>query len=149
MQYLANGTRLDISYFVCKLARYTSCLHKSYCDALDSVLRYPKDTISRFALQDVLWCAWGYNDASWMAKRSNSNGVTRFTLVGGVVTWNSTRQTIITRFAFEAELCINVMWTKADWLHGLMLRKPVVSRPLPAIPVHCDSLTTIDMIRKV
>ena len=83
-----------------------------------------------------------------MAKRSNSNGVTRFTLVGGVVTWNSTRQTIITRFAFEAELCINVMWTKADWLHGLMLGKPVVSRPLPAIPVHCDSLTTIDMIRR-
>ena len=28
-----------------------------------------------------------------------------------------------------------------------MLGKPVVSRPLPAISVHCDSLTTIDMIR--
>ena len=39
------------------------------------------------------------------------------------------------------------MWTKADWLHGLMLGKPVVSRPLPAISVYCDSLTTIDKIK--
>ena len=40
-----------------------------------------------------------------MANRSNANGVTRFTLVGRVVTWNSTRKTIITRFTFEAQLC--------------------------------------------
>ena len=45
LQYLANGTRPDISYSVSKLARYTSCPNRTHWDALDRVLRYLKGTI--------------------------------------------------------------------------------------------------------
>jgi hypothetical protein len=91
----------------------------------------------------------GYNDASWIAKKSGSNGVTGyvFTLAGGAISWKSTKQTIVTRSTFEAELCaLDATGTEAEWLHGLMSAIPVVSRPLPAFAIHCDSRTTIDKI---
>ena len=70
-----------------------------------------------------------------------------FTLAGGAISWKSTRQTIITRSTFEAELCaLDATGTEAEWLHGLMSAIPVVSLPLPAIAIHCDSRTTIDKI---
>ncbi|KAL8120351.1 hypothetical protein AgCh_017506 [Apium graveolens] len=60
------------------------------------------------------------------------------------------RQTLITRSTFEAELCaLDAMGTEAEWLHGLMSMLPVVSKPLPAIFVHCDSRTTIDKVGSV
>ena len=46
LQYLANGTRPDISYSVSKLARYTSCRNRTHWDALDRVLRYLKGIIN-------------------------------------------------------------------------------------------------------
>ena len=71
-----------------------------------------------------------------------------FTLAGGAVSWKSCRQTLVTRSTFEAELCaLDATGTEAEWLHGLMSVLPIVSTPLPAIAVHCDSRTTIDKIR--
>ncbi|KAL0400133.1 UNVERIFIED_CONTAM: Copia protein [Sesamum radiatum] len=46
LQYLANGTRLDISFSVSKLARYTSCPDRTHWGALDRVVRYLKGTVS-------------------------------------------------------------------------------------------------------
>ncbi|KAL0440003.1 UNVERIFIED_CONTAM: Retrovirus-related Pol polyprotein from transposon TNT 1-94 [Sesamum latifolium] len=46
LQYLANGTRLDISFSISKLARYTSCPDRTHLGALDRVLRYLKGTVS-------------------------------------------------------------------------------------------------------
>ncbi|KAL0373766.1 UNVERIFIED_CONTAM: Retrovirus-related Pol polyprotein from transposon TNT 1-94 [Sesamum radiatum] len=108
LQYLANDTRPDISFFVWKLARYTSCPDKTHWGALDRVLRYLKGIVSlaihygRFPI--VLE---GYSDASWIAKNSGSNGCSGyiFTLCGGTVSWKSAQQTLITRSTFEAELC--------------------------------------------
>ena len=37
----------------------------------------------------------------------------------------------------------------AEWLNGLMSVLPVVSCPLEAIFIHCDSCTAIDNIRSV
>ncbi|KAK4398019.1 hypothetical protein Sango_1277400 [Sesamum angolense] len=76
--------------------------------ALHRVLRYLKGTVSlaihygRFPT--VLE---GYSDASWIAKNSSSNGCSgyTFTLGGGVVSWKSVKQTLITLSTFEAELC--------------------------------------------
>ncbi|MGI4673505.1 Ty1/Copia family ribonuclease HI, partial [Klebsiella pneumoniae] len=94
----------------------------------------------------------GYSDASWIAKKSGSNGVTGyvFTLAGGAISWKSSKQTIITRSTFEAELCaLDATGTEAEWLHGLMSVIPVVGRPLPAFAVYCDSRTTIDKIDQI
>ena len=70
-----------------------------------------------------------------------------FIIAGGAVSWMSYKLTILTRSTFETELCaLDVTGTEAKWLHGIMFVISVVSRPLSAIIVHCDSCTTIDKI---
>ncbi|KAL0339923.1 UNVERIFIED_CONTAM: Retrovirus-related Pol polyprotein from transposon TNT 1-94 [Sesamum radiatum] len=151
LQYLANGTRPDISFSVSKLARYTSCPNKTHWGALDRVLRYLKGTVS-LAIHYGRFPAVleGYSDASWIAKNSGSNGCSGyvFTLGGGAVSWKSAKQTLITRSTFEAELCaLDTTGTEAEWLFGLLSQLPIVSQPLPPIAVHCDSQTTIAKVR--
>ncbi|KAL0332989.1 UNVERIFIED_CONTAM: Retrovirus-related Pol polyprotein from transposon TNT 1-94, partial [Sesamum calycinum] len=151
LQYLANGTRPDISFSVSKLARYTSCPDKTHWGALDRVLRYLKGTVS-LAIHYGRFPAVleGYSDASWIAKNSGSNGCSGyvFTLGGGAVSWKSAKQTLITRSTFEAELCaLDTTGTEAEWLFGLLSQLPIVSQPLPPIAVHCDSQTTIAKVR--
>jgi hypothetical protein len=151
LQYLANGTRPDISFAVSKLARYTSCPNRTHWGALDRVLRYLKGTVS-LSLQYGRFPAVleGYSDASWIAKNSGSNGCTGyvFTLGGGAVSWKSTKQTLVTRSTFEAELCaLDTTGTEAEWLHGLLIQLPMASLPLPVVVVHCDSQTTIAKIK--
>ncbi|KAL0392503.1 UNVERIFIED_CONTAM: Retrovirus-related Pol polyprotein from transposon TNT 1-94 [Sesamum radiatum] len=124
LQYLANGTRPDISFSVSKLARYTSCPDKTHWGALDRVLRYLKGTVS-LAIHYGRFPAVleGYSDASWIAKNSGSNGCSGyvFTLGGGAVSWKSAKQTLITRSTFEAELCaLDTTGTEAEWLFGLL-----------------------------
>ncbi|KAL2252268.1 UNVERIFIED_CONTAM: Retrovirus-related Pol polyprotein from transposon TNT 1-94, partial [Sesamum indicum] len=147
LQYLANGTRPDISFSVSKLARYTSCPDKTHWGALDRVLRYLKGTVSlaihygRFPV--VLE---GYNDASWIAKNSGSNRCSGyvFTLGGGAASWKSAKQTLITRSTFEAELrALDTNGTEAEWLFWLLSQLPVVNQPLSPIVVHYDIQTTI------
>ncbi|KAL2237188.1 UNVERIFIED_CONTAM: Retrovirus-related Pol polyprotein from transposon TNT 1-94 [Sesamum indicum] len=151
LQYLANGTRPDISFSVSKLARYTSCPDKTHLGALDRVLRYLKGTVS-LAIHYGRFPAVleGYSDASWIAKNSGSNGCSGyvFTLGGGAVSWKSAKQTLITRSTFEAELCaLDTTGTEAEWLFGLLSQLPIVSQPLSPIVVHCDSRTTIAKVR--
>ncbi|KAK4388858.1 Retrovirus-related Pol polyprotein from transposon TNT 1-94 [Sesamum angolense] len=151
LQYLANGTRPDISFSVSKLARYTSCPDKTHWGALDRVLRYLKGTVS-LAIHYGRFPAVleGYSDASWIAKNSGSNGCSGyvFTLGGGAVSWKSAKQTLITRSTFEAELCaLDTTGTEAEWLFGLLSQLPIVSQPLAPIAVHCDSQTTIAKVR--
>ncbi|KAK4385657.1 hypothetical protein Sango_2689700 [Sesamum angolense] len=150
-EYLANGTRPDISFSVSKLARYTSCPDKTHWGALDRVLRYLKGTVS-LAIHYGRFPAVleGYSDASWIAKNSRSNGCSGyvFTLGGGAVSSKSAKQTLITRSTFEAELCVlDTTGTEAEWLFGLLSQLPIVSQPLPPIAVHCDSQTTIAKVR--
>ncbi|KAL2232101.1 UNVERIFIED_CONTAM: Retrovirus-related Pol polyprotein from transposon TNT 1-94 [Sesamum indicum] len=151
LQYLANGTRPDISFSVSKLARYTSCPDKTHWGALDRVLRYLKGSVS-LAIHYGRFPAVleGYSDASWIAKNSGSNGCSGyvFTLGGGAVSWKSAKQTLITRSTFEAELCaLDTTGTEAEWLFGLLSQLPIVSQPLSPIAVHCDSQTTIAKVR--
>ncbi|KAK4396977.1 Retrovirus-related Pol polyprotein from transposon TNT 1-94 [Sesamum angolense] len=119
LQYLANGTRPDISFSVSKLARYTSCPDKTHWGALDRVLRYLKGTVS-LAIHYGRFPAVleGYSDASWIAKNSGT------------------------------ELCaLDTTGTEAEWLFGLLSQLPIVSQPLPPIVVHRDSQTTIAKVR--
>ncbi|KAL2235247.1 UNVERIFIED_CONTAM: Retrovirus-related Pol polyprotein from transposon TNT 1-94 [Sesamum indicum] len=87
----------------------------------------------------------GYSNASWIAKNSGSNRCSGyvFTLGGGAISWKPTKQTLITRFTFEAELCaLDTIVTEAG-LFGLLSQLPIVSQPLLPIVVHCDSQTRI------
>ena len=151
LMYLANCTRPDISFSVTKLSRYTSCPNRTHWKALDMVLRYLKGTIS-LSLHYKRFSAVleGYSDASWIAMNSGSYGVTGyvFTLGGGAVAWRSVKQTILSRSTFEAELCaLDITGLEAEWLKGLLEELPLMSKPIPAISVHCDNMATIAKIK--
>ncbi|CAH9084692.1 unnamed protein product [Cuscuta epithymum] len=149
--YLANCTRPDIAFSVSKLSRYTCCPNRTHWEALDRVFRYLKGTISLCLhygkYPPVLE---GYSDASWIAKNSGSYGCTGyvFTFGGGAVAWKSTKQTILSRSTFEAELCaLDTTGIMAEWFMGLMSELPIFSKPIPPICLHCDSMSTITKIR--
>ena len=92
----------------------------------------------------------GYSDANWIANNSGSNEISRYiyTLGGGSVAWRSKKQTILSRSTFEAELCVlDETGMEVEWLKRLMFGLPMVRKSLPAISVHCDSMTTIAKIK--
>ena len=50
-----------------------------------------------------------------------------FTLGGGVISWSSCKQTILTRSTMEAELtALDTATVEAEWLHELLMDLPVV-----------------------
>jgi hypothetical protein len=65
LMYLANATRLDISFAVCKLSRYMSNPSKDHWHALERVLRYLKGAMS-FKIHYSRYPAMleGYSDAN-------------------------------------------------------------------------------------
>ena len=65
-----------------------------------------------------------------------------FTLGGGVISWSSCKQTILTRM--EAELTtLDTIIVEAEWLRELLMDLPVVEKPVPAILMNCDNQTVI------
>jgi hypothetical protein len=65
-------------------------------------------------------------------------------LAGGVVSWKSCKQTILTRSTMEAELTVlDTTSVEAEWLRELLMDLPVVEKPVPAISMNCDNQTVI------
>lgn len=82
--YLANYTRLDISYAETKQNIYISCLDQSHWKGLHRVLRYLYFGLVFWNFGIVLE---GYSDARLIVDNSRSNSVSEyvFILVGVVV----------------------------------------------------------------
>ena len=67
-----------------------------------------------------------------------------FTLGGGVISWSSCKQTILTRSTMEAELtALDTATVEAEWLRELLMDLPVVEKPVPVILMNCDNQTVI------
>ena len=70
-----------------------------------------------------------------------------FSLGGGVVSWKSCKQTILTKSTMKAELtALDTAGSEAKWRRDLLIDLPVVEKPIPAISMNCDNQT---VIRKV
>jgi len=70
-----------------------------------------------------------------------------FLLGGGVVSWKSCKQTILTKSTMEAELtALDTTGAKAEWLRKLLMDLPVVDKPVPAISMNCDNQTVITKV---
>ena len=95
-----NCTRLDITYSVSKLSRFTSNLGETHWKAILRVLRFLKYTQNHglhFARYPHI--IEGYWDANWISdsKDSKSTSGYVFTLGGAAVSWKSSKQTCIAR----------------------------------------------------
>ena len=70
-----------------------------------------------------------------------------FTLAGGVVSWKFAKQTIISHSIMEAEIiALDTATSEAEFLKNLLCDLPLLSKPIPLIPMHCDSQVAISKV---
>jgi hypothetical protein len=145
--YLASATKLDISFAVSKLSRFTSNLGDDHCCALDQVTHYLAGTMDyRIHYYEYLVLLEGYIDANWILDMDELYAMSGyvFTLGGIAISWRSCKQTILTRSTIGAELTtLHTTIVKADWLHELLMDLPIVEKPLLAVLMSCDNQMAI------
>jgi hypothetical protein len=88
----------------------------------------------------------GYSDANWISDIDQIYATSGyvFTLGGGVVSWWSCKQTILTKSTMEAKLtALDTTFAEAEWLRELLSDLLVVEKPIPTILMNCDNQTLI------
>jgi len=123
----------DFAYAVSRLSRYTQCPSQDHWDALARLMRYLRG-IMDYAIKYSGFPAVleGYSDANWISDSDETKSTSGyvFTLGGGVVTWRSTRQTIIARSTMELEfVALEMAGSEAEWLKNFLanIRAPDVT----------------------
>jgi len=149
--YLANTTRIDITYAVGQLCRYTSkaCVH--HIAAAKRVLKYLKDTPdlcmifgqngSTFTVPKIE----AYCDSDWAGDKvdgkSTTGCVIRFN--GDVMNWLSKKQTSVAMSTAEAEYIAageavkELLWYRS-WISEVFHESPIGI-------VHCDNTAAISL----
>jgi hypothetical protein len=145
--YLASSTRPDIAYAVSKLSRFVSNPGSEQWRALERVMRYLVGTMNygiHYSVDPKVLEV--YSDANWISDADELKATSGyvFTLGGGVVSWKSCKQTILTRSTMEAELAaLDTATVEAEWLRELLMDLPIVEKPIPTILMNCDNQTMI------
>jgi hypothetical protein len=147
LMYLASSTRPDIAYAVSKLSRFVSNPGSEHWRALERVMHHLVCTmIYGIHYSGDPKVLEGYSDANWISDADELKATSGyvFTLGGGVVSWKSCKQTILTRSTMEAELAaLDTATIEAEWLCELLMDLSIVEKPIPAIIMNCDNQTVI------
>ena len=83
----------------------------------------------------------GYCDANWISDADEIYATSGyvFSLGGGIVSWKSCNQTVLTRSIIEAELTsLDTATVEAQWLCELLMDLPVVEKPILTISMNYD-----------
>lgn len=150
--YIANKTRPDLNYAVGRLSRYTHNPSKDHWTALERVFKYLRGTLD-FSLcyKRFPGVVEGYSDANWISDSSDVKSTSgyAFLLGGAAISLGSKKQTIITRSTTESELvALDIACIEAEWIKDFLLEIPIVSKPLPAISLHCDNKSVIELVKQ-
>lgn len=147
LMYAMSCTRPDISYAVCRLARYTKNPNNEHWKAVIRVLGYLKRTKDLSIFYNGFPCVLeGFTDASWITSISDQKPTSGFVFLlgGGVVSWSSKKQTLITHSTMESEfVALASACKEAEWLRDLLLDIDFWPRPMPSITMYCDSEATM------
>ncbi|KAL4303809.1 hypothetical protein GQ457_10G007710 [Hibiscus cannabinus] len=139
--YLMSCTRPDIAFTISCLSRFTSNPSENHKKAILRVLRYlryTRDYRLHYSRDPVV--LEGYSDASWISDTQDYKGTSGhvFTLGGGVVSWKSSRQTIITRSTMEFEFAaLDKIGEEAEWLRQFLEDIPEWPKPIPTGTWQC------------
>ena len=87
------------------MSSYTSNPEAKHWQGIIRVLKYLRFTLDYGLYTRYLTVLEGYSDVNWISnvKDSKSHSGYVFTLRGGVVSWKSSKQTVISRFTMEYE----------------------------------------------
>jgi hypothetical protein len=123
LNYLARGTRPDLSFAVSHLASFCSEYQKEHWDAALRVLRYLVNgnasiTYDRSQGSTIV----GYSDADYGSDPGNrrSVGAYVFLFVGGAITWQSKKQATVSWSSTESEyIALGSAAREAMWLNHM------------------------------
>jgi hypothetical protein len=151
LMHLMNFTRPDIAYAVCRLSRYTQNPNHEHWAAIIRLMKYLRGTMN----YGILYSGFptvleGYSDANWISDsdeiKSTSGYI--FILGGGVVSWKSSKQSLIARSTMESEfIALDLAGYEADWLRNFLIEIPLGIKPTPSISMHCDCQAAISIAK--
>ena len=122
--YLSAGTRPDITFAVCNVAKFCSKPTRSHWTAVKRILRYLKGTPDHgllYSHNDQQDC-FGYSDSDWAGDLSDRKSMSGyiFMLSGAGVSWRSKKQTSVALSTAEAEyIALSSTVQEAMWLRQL------------------------------
>jgi len=107
LMFISLGTRPDITFAVSALSSYSCDLYTVHQTAVSRVLRYLKQTKTmglHFKLHGPMPTLTGFTDADWAGDSRNQRSIGAFVfLLGGPVSWQSKRRSIIATSTLESE----------------------------------------------
>lgn len=134
--YASQGTRPDISFAVNTVSRYMQNPGKGHWLAVKRIFRYLKGTLNtklEFSQSQTAGCV-GYCDADWGNDSDTRRSITGsiFLFQGGLIVWQSKRQSSVALSTTEAEyMALSATCQEALWLRTLAkdLEPSIVSSP--------------------
>lgn len=148
MNYLSVATRLDITYAVNYLARFSSDPRKQHWHAVEHLIRYlnttgVKDLIIKPIRKQVGTPVHTYVDANWGGEgaRSSHGFITFF--LDCPISWTSKRQTCVASSTCHAEyMALGTACRDAIWLRNLI---EDITGDGNVVQMHCDNTSAIHM----
>ncbi|KAK4349194.1 hypothetical protein RND71_031949 [Anisodus tanguticus] len=92
----------------------------------------------------------GYSDANWISDIKNTKSTSGyvFTICGGAVSWESSKQTCIARSTMESEfIALDKAGEEEEWLHDFLEDISCWDKPVPSVMIHCDSQSALGRAR--
>ncbi|GJW04501.1 zinc finger, CCHC-type containing protein, partial [Tanacetum coccineum] len=147
LMFAMMSTRLDITYAVSRLSRFTSNPSRQHWHAITRVFKYLKGTMN-YGLYYVGYPSVleAYSDASWINHVEDSSSTSGWVSLfrGGAISWASKMQTCITGSTMEYEfVALSTAGKDAEWLRNLIHEIPIWLKPIAPISIYCDSAATL------
>ena len=148
LMYAQVCLRLDIAYAVGMLGTYQSNPGMEHWKATKKVMRYlqrTKNHMLTYKNVDHLEMV-RYSDSDFVGCKDSRKSTSRyvFMLVGGAISWKSTKQMIIALSTMEAEFiaCFEAT-SHAKWLRNFITRLQVVDSLSKPLQIYCNNLAAI------
>ena len=152
LQYLATGTRPDLSFAVGEVSKFLTCPREEHWRSVQHILRYLSSTkdyaLVLGATSEGETSLQGYTDADWGANDETRRSISGHTFIlgAGAVSWSSKRQQTVALSSTEAEYLALTRATKeALWLQRLL--GEIEGKTRGAVAIHVDNLGCIAMAK--
>lgn len=150
LQFLAQGTRPDISYAVSAVSSFSSNPGEAHWTAAKRILRYLKGTKDQKLVyeKDDLAEFRGFSDADWGSDAETRRSITGYAFVhaGGAIAWNCRRQPTVALSTTEAEyMALSAATQEALWWRSFRAELSGIEAPLP---LYCDNRSAICLAEK-
>ena len=147
LMYLTSCTRPDIAYSVSKLSSYTSNPRAKHWQGIRRVLKYLRFTPD-YGLHYTRYpvVLEGYSDDNWISnvKDSKSQSGYVFTFRGAVISWKSSKQTVIAISTMESDfIALDKCGEGTKWLCHFLEDILGWLKLVPPICIHYDSQSVI------